>query len=120
MERRKPSEAHSLPGGGRGRYLSGYGKRPTERGTLTLWRWQREVFVRTPKETNRARHTHVLEVAEGGTCQNTERNPSSKAHSHTGEGRERDLLGHGKKPTDQGTLTNWIQQRESLSGYGKN
>ena len=71
---KQPSKAHSLSGDGRGRDLSGHGKNPTGRGTLTLWRRQVEGLVREQTETDRARHTHFLEMAEGGTCQDTERN----------------------------------------------
>src|SRR5947208_2050197 len=90
-ERNQPSEAYSRPGDSRGRDLSGHRKKPTERGTLTYWRRQREGLVRTHKETDRARLTHVLEVAEGRTCQDTERNRPSKSHSPPGDGRGKDL-----------------------------
>ena len=136
-ETNRPTEAHSPTRDSRGRDLSGHGnkltnrgaltswrqqrkglvrtwKKPAYRGTLTSWRRQREGLVRTPKGTDRARHTHILETAEGGTCQDTERNPSTEAHSLSGDGRGRDLSGHSKKPTDQGALTSWRQQREGL------
>ena len=185
-ERNGPSEAHSLSGDGRGRDLSGHRKKLAKRGTLTLWRRQREEHVRTQKETgqarhthkletvernlsghrkkqakrgtltnwrrqrdelvrtcketeqashthilemaeggdlsehrtqkeiNRARRTHFLETAEGGTCQATERDQPTKADSPTGDSRERDLSGHGKKPMAQGALTSWRWQREGL------
>ena len=35
---------------------------------------QREGLVRTGNETDQARDTHVLEMAEGGTCHGTETN----------------------------------------------
>ena len=111
-ERNQLSEAHSLPGDGRWKDLSEQGKKPTKGGPLTPWRRQREGIVRSRKETDQARHTHKLKTAEGGTCQDMERNRSSKAHSRSGDSRGRDLSGHGKKPTKQGTLTNWRQQRE--------
>jgi hypothetical protein len=38
----------------------------------------------------------------------------SKAHSLSGDGRERDLSGHGKELTEQGTLTAWRWQREGI------
>ena len=94
--------------------MLGHGKEPTERGELTFWRWQRERLVRTRKEINRASGTHVLETAEGGTCQDTERNRPSEGYSLPGNGRERNLLGHGKKPTKQGAPTSWRRQRERL------
>ena len=40
---------------------------------LTNWRRQREKLVKTQIEIDQARGTHVLETAEGGTCQNTEK-----------------------------------------------
>ena len=96
--------------------MSGNGKKPTDRGALTLWRRQREELVRTQKETDRPRRTHKLETAEGGTCQDTESNRSTEAHSHPGDDRGRNLSGHGKKPTDRGALTSlsWRRQREGL------
>jgi hypothetical protein len=73
-----------------------------------------EGLVSTRKETDRERRTDFLETAEGETCKDTERNWPSEAHSPTGDDRGKDLSGHGKKPTEQGTLTNWRQQREGL------
>jgi hypothetical protein len=94
----RPSEGHSRPEDGRGSDLSGHGKEQTKRGALTPWRRQREKLVRTQKETERARGTHFLEMAEGGTCQDTERNRPNEAHSPTGDDRGRDLSRHGNKP----------------------
>ena len=94
--------------------MSGHKKKPTEQGALTCWRQHREEFVRTRKETDRARGTHQLETAEDGACQETERNRLSKAHSRPRNGRERYLSGHGKKPTERGALTSWRRQREGL------
>jgi hypothetical protein len=132
MERIRPSEAHSHPGDGIGRDKSGHRKNPTKRGSLTLWRRHREGQVRTRKESDRVRHTHVLEMASGGTSQDTEtiqlseahsrpgggtsqdteRIRPTKAHSHPGDSIGRDKSGHGKNPTNRGTLTNWRQHRE--------
>ena len=107
------SKGHSLlPGGGRGRDVSGHGKKEIERGTLTDWRQQREELIRTRKG-DRARCTHSLETAEGGTCQDTERRRLSETHSLTGDNKGRNLSGHGKE-TGQGALTTWRQQREEL------
>jgi hypothetical protein len=111
-ETNQPSEVHSLSGDDRGRDLSGRTRKQTNRGTLTLWRRQKEGPVRTRKEIDRVRGTHFLERAEGGACQNTETNRSSEAHSQTGHGRRRDLSGHGNKPTERGPLTNWRRQKE--------
>jgi len=58
-----------------------------------------EGLVRTWKETDLARHTHQLEMAEGGTCQDTERNRPSKVHSLSGGHRGIDLSGHRIKVT---------------------
>jgi len=55
------------------RDLSEHGKKLTERRALTSWRPQRERVVRIQKEADRERGTHVLETAEGVTCQDTER-----------------------------------------------
>ena len=57
---------------------------------------------------------HILEMAEGGSCQETERNQPSEAHSQTGDGKGRDLSGHINKPTDQGALTSWRRQRDGF------
>jgi hypothetical protein len=65
MKTNQLSKVHSLPGDGRGTGLSGHRKKLTERGPLTSWRWPREGFVRTQKETDRAMCTHFLETAEG-------------------------------------------------------
>ena len=108
------TEAHSRPGDGRGRHLSGHTRKPTDRGSLTSWRRQREALVRTCKETDRPRRTHKLETAEGGTCQGTQENRPTEAHSRPGDGRGSHLSGHARKPTDQGALTSWRRQREAL------
>ena len=63
------------------------------------------------EKKDQARGTHNLETAEGGTYQDTERNRLSEVHSPSGDGRERDLLGHGQKYTKQGVLTLWRAQR---------
>src|SRR5580698_8158487 len=112
MERIRPSEAHSPTGDRIGRDKSGHGKNPTERGALTLWRPHREGQVRTRKESDRARRTHGLETASGGTSQDTERIRPTEAHSRTGDRIGRDKSGHGKNPTDRGALTNWRPHRE--------
>ena len=51
----------------------------------------------TQKETDRTRHTHFLKAAEGGTCQDAKKTRPSGAHSRSGDGRGRDLSGHGKR-----------------------
>ena len=142
MERNRTTEAHSRSRDGRGRDKSGHRKKPTERGVLTNWRRQREDLVRTQKETDRSRHTHILETAEGEivriqketdqamrahsletakgeTCQDTEGSQPSEAHLLPGDDGGRDFSGHRAKRTDRGTLTSWRRQRERLSGHRK-
>jgi len=92
--------------------MSGHRKKPTNQGALTSWRPQRGEHVRIQKETNQPRDTHFLETTEGGTCQDTERNQPTKGHSLPGDHRGRDKLEYRKKPSKQGTLTNWGPQRE--------
>ena len=88
-ERNRPSEAHSQAGDGRGNDLSAHSKKSTDQGTLTAWRRQRERLISTQQEIGRPRHTHFLETAEGATCQDTERNRLSKAHSLPGDDKGR-------------------------------
>ena len=113
-EKIRPSKAYPHSGDGRGMDLSGHRNKPTERGALTAWRWQKEGLVRKRKETDRTRRTHELGMAEGGTCQDTESNRPSEAHSLPEDGVRRDLSGHRKKPTERGTLTAWRRRRERL------
>ena len=68
----------------------------------------------TRKEIDRATPTHSLETVEGRTCQDTEGNRPSDAHSPTGDGRRKDLSGHGKKGPKRRALTYWRCQREGL------
>ena len=119
IERDRPTESHPHPGDGRGRDLSGHRKKSLERGALTSWRRQREGLVKTQKDTDRAMRTHQLEMAEGGTCQDSQKDQSSDAHSLPGDGRGRDLSGHRKIPTERGTLTFCRWQRRDLSGHRK-
>ena len=57
-----------------------------------------EGLVRTPKETDRAGHAHMLEAAEGGTCQDTQRNRLSEG-THVLEMADRGLF-RTQKETD--------------------
>ena len=59
MAKIRPTNAYSLPGDGRGRHLSGYGKNPTNRRALTSWGQQREAPVRAQK-ANRPTDAHSL------------------------------------------------------------
>ena len=72
MERNQPSKGHSHPGDSRGREKSGHRKKLTKQGALTFWRWKREGQVRMKKESDQARGTYLLEMAEGGTSQDME------------------------------------------------
>ena len=56
--------------------------------------------------------THVLETAQGGTSQDTERNRPSEVHSPTGDRTGRDKSGHEKKLTERCALTLWRPHRE--------
>ena len=67
MEGNRPREGHSLSGEHR------------ERDKVSIW-----------KESNQARGTHSLEMAEGGTSQDTERKQPRKEYSPTRDSRGRD------------------------------
>ena len=99
MEREQLSKGHSLPGDSRGRDKSGHRKKATGQGALTPWRQQREGQVRTWKESNQARGTYKLEIAEGWTSQDMERKQPSEGHSLPGDSRRRDKSGYIKKVT---------------------
>ena len=121
---------HSLPEDSRGRDLLGHRKKPTKRGTLTLWRRQGKGAVRTRKGFGRARHTHFLETAEGGICQDTERIwPARCTHKlktaveETCQDMERNLLSKhthvlvaAKGGTCQDTERNRLIERRSHAG----
>src|SRR6266850_417191 len=72
------TEGHSRPGECRQTDKSGHRKNSTERGALTSWRAQMDGRVRTRKESNRARGTHILESADRQTSQAMERNRPSE------------------------------------------
>ena len=63
-------------------------------------------IVKMRKEIDRARHTHILEMADGGTCQDTGRNRPTEVYSLPGDGRGSNLSGHRKKSTKWGIFTN--------------
>ena len=94
--------------------MSGHRKNRTDQGPLTFWRRQTEQLVRTLKESNRLRPTHILETADRATCQDTQTIRPTEAHSHPGDGRQRDLSGHRNNLTDRGPLTSWRRQTERL------
>ena len=64
-------------------------------------------LVRIWKGTAQARGTHNLEMIKGGSCQAMERSQPLEGHSLPVDSKGRDLSGHGKRPTEQGALTNW-------------
>ena len=99
MERIQSSEGqgHSLPGEGIGRDKSGHGKNPTKRGALTSWRRHREGQVRTWKESDRERGTHILETASERTCQDMERIRPREGYSQAEDRIEGEKSKHGKK-----------------------
>ena len=66
----------------------------------------------TQKESDRARGTHILEIALGGTSQDTERIRPSEGHSHPGDGIGRVNSRYGKNPTRRGALTSWRRHGE--------
>src|SRR6266850_978011 len=84
------------------------------RGALTSCRAQREGLVRTLKESDRARGTHILSRAEGGSRQDTERIRPREGHSHSVERRGRVSSGERNNPTARGALTACRAQREGL------
>ena len=112
MERNQPSKGHSLSGNYKGKDKSGHGKKLTKQGALTDWRPHRGEQVRTWRETDSARDTHILETTLGGTSQDTERNQLRKGHSLSGDHKGRGKSEHSKKPTNQGTLTSWRPHQE--------
>ena len=60
MERKWPSRGNSHPGDHRGWDESGHGKKVTKQGAPTSWRPQRNGQVRTWKESDQTRGTHIL------------------------------------------------------------
>jgi len=131
-ETNRASKGHSPTGECRGRDKSGHRYKPSKQGGLTNWRSQRERQVRTQKQTEQARGTHHLEIAKGGTSDDTEANQASEGHSLPRESRTRNRLGHrnnrvsegnslprerrrgmsghGNKPSERGALTSWRAQ----------
>jgi hypothetical protein len=83
---------------------------PSERGALTSWRAETEGQVRTRKDFEQAKGTHVLESADRGTSEDTERIQASEGHSRTGERRPRHKSGHGMNPSERGAPTDWRAQ----------
>src|SRR5437879_5034517 len=108
----RASEGHSRPGEPRHRDKLGHRKNMSQRGALTSWRAQTQRQVRTRKECEQARGTHVLESPDTETSQDTERMRASEGHSRPGEPRHRDKSGHGRNASQRGALTNWRAQTQ--------
>jgi hypothetical protein len=77
----------------------------------------RECVVRTQKETDRARCTHILEMAEGKTCQDTERNRPREVHSPPG-GWQREGPVSTQNETDQVRHTYFLETAEGGTCHG--
>ena len=73
MEIKQLREGHLQTRDGRGGDKSGHGNKATKQGALTTWRQQREEQVMTLRESDQVRGTHCLEMTEGGTSQDIER-----------------------------------------------
>jgi hypothetical protein len=71
-----------------------------ELATFTDWKARRKGQVKTIKESERVRGTHVLESASGGTSQGTTRKRVSERHSHPGDRIVRYKSGHEKKASE--------------------
>ena len=103
-ERIRPSEGHSPTGDGIEGQVS------TETLRASEGHSQSEDGIGRDKsghrESDRARGTHNLKTASGGTSQDTERIRPSKGNSPTGVGIGRDKSERGKNPTKRGALTN--------------
>jgi hypothetical protein len=78
------------------------------------YRGQRSRLVRTWKESESARGTHQLEIAEVGTSQDMERKRVSKGNSLPRESIGQDWSGHRKKASQWGALTPWRDQKSRL------
>jgi hypothetical protein len=89
-ERKPASEGHSRTVERRARDWLGRRNKASHRRALTVCRAQSEGLVRTAKASQLARGTHILSSAERGTCQDSEREPSSEGHSRTVKHRARD------------------------------
>ena len=111
--RMRASKGHSLSRKPRQRDKSEHRRNASQQGALTSWRTQTQRQVRTWKECEPARGTHVLESPDTETCQDTERMQASEGHSHPGEPRYKDKSGYGNNESQQGALTNWRAQKQT-------
>jgi hypothetical protein len=86
--KRKPaSEGHSRSVEDRAREWSEQRKKASQRGALTGCRAQSKGPVRTAKESQLARGTHLLSITERGTGQDSKGKPATDGHSHPVEQR---------------------------------
>ena len=90
-------------------------ERELEKHTYFLDRGKGELSGHGKKGTRKEHSSHLLEKAEIGTGQDMERKQASRGHSQTGEGRERDWSGHGKKASQQGG-TYFLERAERGTG----
>ena len=106
----RASEGHSRSVESRHKDKSGHGNNASQEGALTSWRAQKQGQVRTRKECEPGRDTHILESPDTKTSQDTERMRASEGYSPTGEPRHKDKSEHGKNASQRGALTNWWAQ----------
>jgi hypothetical protein len=92
-------EGHSHSGKHRGRDKSGHEKNARGPGAITIWRAQAEGQIKTRKECERARDTHILESADRGTSQDRKGCERVRG-THELERRERGKSGHGKNASE--------------------
>lgn len=71
-------------------------------------------LIRTLKQSEAARKTHLLERADVGTDQNMDTKLRSEENSLAGEGRGRNWSGHGNKAGQREELTTWRGQTSGL------
>jgi hypothetical protein len=94
-ERKRANKGDSQTGDSRERDGSGHRTKGCEGGAPTNLGPRIEGQVMTPRESERARCTHGLESADGGTSQENKRHRTSEEYSHTKERAGRDKSGRG-------------------------
>jgi hypothetical protein len=87
--------------------MSGHRNNSSKREELTSWSASGTTSQETEKQSERARGTHFLEIASGGTSQITETIRASEGHSRPGE--------HGEK-TSQDMETILASEEHSQAG----
>ena len=68
--------------------------------------------VRTWKELEQARDTHILKSTDECTSQNIKEIQVSDRHSPSEKHRQMNMLEHRKNPSEQGVLTYWRAQMD--------